>query len=633
MGAVFEAEHTILDGKRGALKLLHPDLACVPEMAERFLREAQTAARLRHPNIVAVEDVIEDELYGPVMVMELLDGETLDRVTARDPIARERQRTIADQALAALEAAHAAGVIHRDVKPGNLLLYRDASGAERVKLLDFGIARTLEGSTLTAPGQFLGTRRYAAPEQVSDTSSADRAADVFSFGAVLFELFTSRRFRSSATGAAEDYVEATLALAAVPQSVAALIRRALARDPAARFQSASELRTALDEALAHPAPDEKIEPPPPVRADLPPTRRTRLGPVVLALGALLVAGVGGVTWWRARLPVVDVARLRDACRLLARTLYGQQLPDGSFAATAHDPTSGGDTAQPLTALVRARGVCQGIEVADELRGLDALARQKGPRGWTNLAVQDRSGYPSTIANAWATLAFAGASDGRLAEARRLLIAGQLGDGSFPLALGPDAHPGSQPYPSVMATWALVESEPAGDPAHVAARTRATAWLRGAMRGTPLRAVPGLADQALYTLVRARARLHDEQAGDEALLRQFTREMLERCAPGGNAAACTRAPTANGRNQMPGIAGKRAELFVSYWWPWTSAVAGALANDPLLDTAARRALSQVAEGAAAHAIDAAPALAAMPSFELSEYLYAVTLLVDSLDRLK
>ena len=661
MGAVVEAEHTVLGGKRAALKLLHPDLARDPDMAARFLREAQTAARLRHPNVVSVEDVLEDPKYGPIMVMELLEGEPLDRLIPKGPLPLARARAIAEEALAALEAAHAAGIVHRDVKPGNFLLCRGGDGKERVKLLDFGIARTLEGSSLTAPGQFLGTRRYAAPEQVSDSSSADRAADLFSFGAVLFELFTARAFRSTTMGAPEGYVDRTLAAAAVPAPLADVVKRAIAREPGARFESAGALRAALRSAFDAVGGSAPATPAPPTNLPLDKKAPQRGGALAAGLALVAVAGAG-VVWWRMQgtptAPAAAVApkepapaaatpasvptaeALRAPCRMLAKTLYGLQHPDGGFAATPHDPTSGSDTAQPLTALVRARRVCHGLELADELRALDALVKRRGPHGWTNLAVQDRAGYPSTVGAAWATLAFtlaepdgATAPSPRLGDARRVLAGAQHADGGFPLALGPGADRATSAYPSVLATWALVESEPpAADEATAAPRKRALAWLRAAMRADgagALRATPGVADHALFTLARARARLHDEDAGDATLLATFARDLVDRCALDGTPRACTRSPAANGRNVIKGITAKQDELFVSYWWPWTAAAATALARDAALPEALRRDLSDIATGQARGVLSTAGFLASMPSYELSEHLLGVTLLVEYL----
>src|SRR5262249_49253974 len=186
MATVYLAHDTMLD-RPVVLKVLAEHLADDPEFRGRFLREARLAARLVHPNIVQVYDVGEDE-RGPFIVMEYVDGETLadelrrrGRLPPQDVIAAGRQLCYA------LEAAHAAHLVPRDIKPQNIL--PNVHGT--VKLADFGIARSLEGTRHTEVGTVLGTAAYLAPEQARGDEITP-AADIYSLGVVLYELMTGK---------------------------------------------------------------------------------------------------------------------------------------------------------------------------------------------------------------------------------------------------------------------------------------------------------------------------------------------------------------------------------------------------------------------------------------------------------
>jgi len=158
MGTVFAGHDLRLD-RAVAIKLLRPDLARDPSLRRRFEREARSAARVSHPNAVAVYDTGEDAAHDTFIVMELLSGRTLAHEMAEGAIDEARLRAVADAVLAALGAAHAEGIVHRDVKPGNILLADDGV----VKVADFGIATSLDtGETTTAVP--LGTPAYTAPE-------------------------------------------------------------------------------------------------------------------------------------------------------------------------------------------------------------------------------------------------------------------------------------------------------------------------------------------------------------------------------------------------------------------------------------------------------------------------------------
>src|SRR3954468_21320231 len=188
MPSVSRATTPRLD-RRVAVKVMHPALAEDPEFVARFNREARAAAGLNHPDVVSVYDQGTDDGH-PFLVMEYVPGHTLRSVL------RERLRlspgealAVMDHVLAALAAAHAAGLVHRDVKPENVLVTPDG----RVKVADFGLARAAAGATVTAAtGPIIGTAAYLAPEQVRDGTS-DARSDVYAAGVMLFELLTGRQ--------------------------------------------------------------------------------------------------------------------------------------------------------------------------------------------------------------------------------------------------------------------------------------------------------------------------------------------------------------------------------------------------------------------------------------------------------
>jgi serine/threonine-protein kinase len=246
MAAVWRAEDTLLD-RMVAVKLLHPQYADDPEFLERFRREARAAARLSHPNIVPIYDVGEQD-GSPYIVMELVEGGNLkDRIRAAAPLPDAEIRSIGATLAATLDYAHRKGLIHRDVKPQNVLLGDDA----RPRLTDFGIAQAMASSGLTRTGAVMGSVQYIAPELVRGTPASPRS-DVYSLGAVLYEMATGRVPFQAETDIA-------IALAHVEQNVAppralnarlapdleATILRALAKDPDMRFASALELADAL----------------------------------------------------------------------------------------------------------------------------------------------------------------------------------------------------------------------------------------------------------------------------------------------------------------------------------------------------------------------------------------------------
>jgi hypothetical protein len=257
MGVVFEAEDTRLE-RRVALKVMRVEAAAHTEGRARFLREAKAAASLDHEHIVAVFDMGEEN-GAPFLVLPLLKGESLeDRLRRERPLPLAEALRIAAEMAEGLAAAHEAGLVHRDVKPGNVWL--TAPGG-RVKLLDFGLARLVEGEGgMTRSGAVMGTPAYMSPEQAAGGKGVDGSADLFSLGAVLYELLTGRRaFRG------DSWMEVLAnrlrfkppapreVNAAVPEEISELVMWLLAEEPAGRPSSARQVARELRALGAPPA--------------------------------------------------------------------------------------------------------------------------------------------------------------------------------------------------------------------------------------------------------------------------------------------------------------------------------------------------------------------------------------------
>ena len=245
MAVVHEAEDVEL-GRPVAVKVLAENLAHDGAVRERLLREARIAARLSHPNVVRIYDTGE-EGGRPYIVMELVDGESLAELVHREgPLAPEQAVHLVLQACAGLEAAHQAGLVHRDVKPGNLLLSRDGV----LKIADFGIARAHDATRLTLTGTVLGTAAYLAPEQAL-AEEVTAAADVYALGAVLYELLTGVPPRRGETLAAALAAHADPVTPVrdvkpdVPAALESVVMRSLARMPEFRPGSAADLARQL----------------------------------------------------------------------------------------------------------------------------------------------------------------------------------------------------------------------------------------------------------------------------------------------------------------------------------------------------------------------------------------------------
>src|SRR5712692_1572193 len=246
MGMIFKAHDPVLD-RPVALKVISSEIEVTDELRARFFREAQACAKLSHPNIVTVYDMGEDDgrLF---IVMELLEGQELRRlITPGTSLTLEDKLSVMVQACGGLHYAHQKGIVHRDIKPGNIFLLRNG----QVKILDFGIAHMATTEGLTRTGLIMGTLRYISPEQVR--GRADHRSDIFSIGAVFYEVLS---FRPPFTGEdpmhlleqlrTEEPPALTELDPTIPPELAAIVQRALRKDPAERFPDLEHMRTQIE---------------------------------------------------------------------------------------------------------------------------------------------------------------------------------------------------------------------------------------------------------------------------------------------------------------------------------------------------------------------------------------------------
>jgi eukaryotic-like serine/threonine-protein kinase len=257
MAEVFRARDIRLD-RIVAVKTLRDDLARDQTFQARFRREAQSAASLNHPSIVAVYDTGEDMVGGtpvPYIVMEFVDGRTLRDLLRDDRrLLPERAAEITDGVLRALDYSHRNGIVHRDIKPGNVMLTRDG----QIKVMDFGIARAVSDAqaTMTQTAQVIGTAQYLSPEQARG-ERVDARSDLYSAGCLLYELLAGRPPFTGDSPVAiayqhvrEDPIPPSRVDPEVPAWADAIVLKAMAKDPADRYQTAGEMRNDIQRALS-----------------------------------------------------------------------------------------------------------------------------------------------------------------------------------------------------------------------------------------------------------------------------------------------------------------------------------------------------------------------------------------------
>jgi len=264
MGVVYKAWDEVR-ARPVALKCLHSNLAGDAGIRRRFLREARVMRGFSHPNVVAIHDLVEQD-YLLAIVMEFIDGPTLarhlERWRGRVPL--DEVGSIFGEILVAMDEAHRRGVVHRDLKPENVLL-EDRGGALHPKVVDFGIAKVLEGTTYTMSGALLGTCRYMSPEQVRTPQLADLRSDVYSLGVTLYELCTGKvpfddgnHFAVMMAHVGEKPRPPRELRADLPRALEELVLDALAKDPRDRPQTCAIFLQRLEAALAAVAPASRM---------------------------------------------------------------------------------------------------------------------------------------------------------------------------------------------------------------------------------------------------------------------------------------------------------------------------------------------------------------------------------------
>lgn len=393
MGAVYRARDTRND-RVVALKVLNETN---PDLVRRFLREARLAASLRHPDIVEVLEICTLAGERPAIVMELLVGESLGQRLAREgALPLEVVAPIVMAVARAALAIHERGMVHRDLKPDNVFLVRDAGAqsAPVVKVLDFGIAKlirvegepTVTGTPLTRTGQILGTPQYMAPEVIFGEQDIDGRADVWSMGVILYEALSGARpFDGDNVGqifkaiALDPHVPLASRAPLVAPSVAALVERMLAHARAERVRDLREIIEVLAPfAAGH------VEAPPVERA---PTPRRR-GATALALGvAMAGGGLLGALFLRgaAATPAGETAAAGASPAAASESTVASapaatsMLPVGSTSARANVSPAGAHSAEPTARVVTRAADARIVRVTDADAGV-AVERRASPAG-------------------------------------------------------------------------------------------------------------------------------------------------------------------------------------------------------------------------------------------------------------
>jgi serine/threonine protein kinase/WD40 repeat protein len=346
MGMVYEATETRLE-RTVALKFLPPSLQDTPASRERFLREARAIACIDHQNVCPVYEI--EEADGLTFIaMAYLKGVTLAKKLKGGPLSLELAIEIALQTARGLQAAHAKGIVHRDIKPGNLMLSDTQTPGAMVRILDFGIAQWSERSVLTENGLVVGTVAYMAPEQV-EASRVDERADIWSLGVVLYEMLSGRvPFEGKsvreilAAIAGPTLVDFAVVRDAAPAPVVDILRKALAKKPTKRFQTVSDFITAL-EGLHSPA------------KHAPVLKKLGSQKWLWMAGALVGVSVLGFAFFSAtRNRITDE---RDALKIAPFTYYpGYQehpsiSPDGKTIAFVGQGSTGSDPLELYVQLI------------------------------------------------------------------------------------------------------------------------------------------------------------------------------------------------------------------------------------------------------------------------------------------
>lgn len=332
MGIVLKALDPALN-RYVAIKILAPHLGSSGAARKRFLREAQAAAAVVHDSVIEIHGVAETKGL-PYLVMSYVRGPSLQRrLDETGPLALVEILRVGMQAANGLAAAHAQGLVHRDIKPANILL---ADGVERVKLTDFGLARAADDASLTRTGIIAGTPQYMSPEQARG-ETVDQASDLFSLGSVLYTMCTGRPpFRSETSYGVlrritdEEPRPIREINPEVPEWLCQIISRLMAKEPAARFATASEVSALLEECLAHVQRPTEVSLPETLAVATKPRRAFRVGTLIAALSAVVL----GMCLWQATEPP-DIAGKWRSKEWGTVTLNAEER--GQYAGTYQEP--------------------------------------------------------------------------------------------------------------------------------------------------------------------------------------------------------------------------------------------------------------------------------------------------------
>jgi len=348
-GEVYESEHAITR-RRDAIKVLVDDRLHSAEEQERFLQEIQVQASLHHPNIAAVYNAFLTP-HGLALVMELVRGEPLSAILAQGRLPLERGVRLVQEVLAALAYAHAQGIVHRDVKPENIIVTPDGS----VKLTDFGLARSTASPRLSQSGVLAGSPCYMSPEQARGTTAPDARSDTYSAGVVLYEVVTGQLpFTGDSTF--EVLLEHQYSPPAPPEEVdpavspalSQVILTALEKEPERRYQTAGAFYAALEEAARC---DETVEIAAPheiapARPRIPSRTIGRRRWITLAACASVVLSAGAVgavvRHWKTGLPAIQTL----GAKVTSNVMQAVRLPIAGTPDAAPVPASGGAASAP-----------------------------------------------------------------------------------------------------------------------------------------------------------------------------------------------------------------------------------------------------------------------------------------------
>ncbi len=352
MGAVYEGRHEAIN-RRVAIKVMLPHIAHDPKVKQRFLNEARIGGELGQENIVEVTDLGELPSGAPYLIMEYLQGRNLSQlIKAQGPLPLGMAVEIVGRVLEALTAVHQAGVVHRDLKPGNVFLAEDTSPTGRrrvvVKVLDFGISklRASDDPELTRDGAQMGSPAFMSPEQARDTKGADHLSDIYSAGALLYSALTGKApFQGTtseilASVMRDDLMPPSQHRPDLPPGLELVVLRAMAREPSQRYQSARELLAALEPFLpAQSMLADKVHQTPTTEAAEPPSETISLS----SLSSVVVPEAGASSRWlkiaALVLSVLLVTGTAAVLGILASRGSGEPSPEPSSLPSPESPVT------------------------------------------------------------------------------------------------------------------------------------------------------------------------------------------------------------------------------------------------------------------------------------------------------